>query len=69
MIKKEMEQKELEEAKNREAIEEYEKKFGKRKHKERKRKVSIEEPTSNWKIYTASGFFVALAIVLYLIFK
>lgn len=62
-----MKMKEIEEEKNRKELEEYEKKLGKKKYKERKqRQVNEESDNGMIKIYLGIGFLTTIiAIILY----
>lgn len=59
----------LEEEKNRKELEEYEKKFGPKKYKERKQR-HVEEKSSNlkMKILVSSAVFLTISVVSYFIF-
>lgn len=57
---------EQEAERNRIELEEFEKKFGKKKHKERKRQVAVESDNSHvLKLILAAGVVAILAIIIY----
>lgn len=57
---------EQEDERNRIELEEFEKKFGKKKHKERKRHVAVEADNSYiWKTILGAASIVFLAIIIY----
>lgn len=64
-----LKQQQIEEEKNRRELEEYEKKFGPKKYKERKQRY-VEEEKSNvkMKVLISSTAFIALSIAIYFIF-
>lgn len=60
---------EQEDERNRIELEEFEKKFGKKKHKERKRQVAVESDNSYmWKLIFATGAIALVAIIIYFVF-